>query len=216
MKVASCSNAACTSSTLVTVDDPANHVGEYAAIAIGIDGFPVISYYDSAASALLFAKCEDSACSARSITVLDSAGDVGLHTSIAIAADGFPLIAYHDATARDLRVVKCANAACSARAVSTVDASTNWVGWYTSIAMGSDGLAVISYYDVTAGALKVAKCGDAGCSISTITMVDEPPNVIGAFTSIAIGSDGFPVISFHDATAGALKLAKCGNPSCRF
>ena len=41
--------------------------------------------------------------------------------------------------------------------VTTVD-STGDVGQYTSITMGSDSLLVISYYDVTNGDLKVAKC----------------------------------------------------------
>ena len=56
-------NAACTgASTISTVDDPVNFVGEYTSIAIGADGFPVISYWDQAAAALKVVKCNKASC----------------------------------------------------------------------------------------------------------------------------------------------------------
>ncbi len=90
------------------------------------------------------------------------------------------------------------------------------MGWYTSIAVGADGFPVISYFDHTAHALKVAKCNDAACAGSdeTITTVDDPANEVGDYTSIALGVDGFPVISYYDDTAGALKVAKCNDAAC--
>jgi hypothetical protein len=41
-------------------------------------------------------------------------------------------------------------------------------------------------------------------------------NTVGSHTSIAIGTDGFPVISYFsdDGTGADLKVAKCMNPSC--
>ncbi|GAI49825.1 unnamed protein product, partial [marine sediment metagenome] len=54
----------------------------------------------------------------------------------------------------------------------------------------------------------VAKCNSADCtSVSTIT-VDSGGDV-GEYTSIAIGTDGYPVISYHDNNLEALKVAKC-------
>ena len=124
---------------------------------------------------------------------------MGFHTSIAIGADGLPVISYQDQTADALEVVKCGNATCSAgNTISVVDDPANLVGLYTSIVIGTDGLPVISYHDETAGALMVARCGNAACSAgNTITTVDDT-DVVGAFTSIAIGTDGFPVISYQD------------------
>jgi len=85
------------------------------------------------------------------------------------------------------------------------------VGWYTSIAIGTDGLPVISYLDATNYNLKVAKCGNAACSSeNTLTTVDPGGNG-GSYISITIGTDGLPVISYYD---GDLKVAKCGNASC--
>jgi hypothetical protein len=150
-------------------------------------------------------------------TVDDPANIVGSYTSIAIGTDGLPVISYFDGDAGALKVAKCVNAACTgASTITTVDNPVSNVGYYTSIAIGDDGLPVISYYDFTGGTLKVAKCVNAACTgVSTITTVDDPANSVGSYTSIAVGADGFPVISYQDATAGALKVAKCGTRTCQ-
>ncbi len=205
--------------TITTVDDPVNLVGEYTSIAIGKDGLAVISYFDSSAGKLKVAKCANAACSgAATITTVDpmNINAVGRYNSIAIGSDGRPVISYLDSTAGALKVAKCGNAACTGTAtITTVDAPANFVGQYTSIAIGSDGRPVISYYDSTADTLKVAKCANAACTgAATITSVDDPANLVGTYTSLAIGSDGWPVISYYDDTANTLKVAKCANAAC--
>lgn len=221
LKVAKCANAACTGiATITTVDDPpANSVGQDTSIAIGADGRPVISYQDNTAGALKVAKCANAACTggATITTVDDSPNRVGIQTSIAIGTDLRPVISYQDNTAGTLKVAKCANVLCTGDATITiVDDPANIVGAETSIAIGADGLPVISYFDSTAGALKVAKCNNAACAGgATITTVDDPANSVGSSTSIAIGADGLPVISYYDGAAGALKVAKCGTRSCQ-
>ena len=117
-----------------------------------------------------------------------------------------------------LKVAKCNDAACAGgdETITTVDDPANSVGLYTSLAIGADGLPVISYRDNTAGRLKVAKCNDAACAggDETITTVDDPANSVGFYTSLAIGADGLPVISYRDNTAGSLKVAKCNDAAC--
>ena len=80
-------------------------------------------------------------------------------------------------------------------------------------------MPVMSYIDMTNSALKVAKCDNLDCSgtiwLRTIGSVGNVSS--GHSTSIAIGADGTPVISFHETTAagaGALKVAKCSNAFC--
>ena len=93
---------------------------------------------------------------------------------------------------------------------------TTWAR-YTSIAIGVDGFPVISYYDESAKSLKVAKCNDAGCvgANETITTLDDPVIFVGTYTSITLGADGLPVISyFEEGGGGSLKVAKCIDVLC--
>lgn len=94
---------------------------------------------------------------------------------------------------------------------SVVD--TGGVGEHTSVAFGADGLALISYYDVTNHDLKVAHCLDAACSASTKITVDSVGDV-GLDTSIAIGADGLGIVSYVDFTNGRLKVAHCTDAAC--
>ena len=216
LKVAHCGNASCSAdNTIRTVESPPAIVGLYTSIAIGTDGNPVISYFDATNGNLKVAHCGAINCGAfNTVTTVDSTAIVGIYTSIAIGTDGNPVISYYDTTNQALKVAHCGNASCSSgNTLTTVD-STDSVGLDTSIAIGTDNNPVISYYDVTNTALKVAHCGNASCSSgNTITTVFSTNNV-GLNTSIAIGTDGNPVISFEDATNGNLKVAHCGNASC--
>jgi hypothetical protein len=213
LKVIKCGNASCSSGNTITAVDSGGYVGQYTSITIGTDGQPVISYYDSTNGDLKVIKCGNAFCSSgNTITAVDSTGDVGWFTSITIGTDGPPVISYSDFTNKDLKVAKCGNASCSSGNTITAVDSTEDVGQYTSITIGTDGQPVISYLDGTNGDLKVAKCWNAFCSSgSTITAVDSA-GYVGQYTSITIGTDGQPVISY--STGGDLKVAKCGNASC--
>ncbi len=96
--------------------------------------------------------------------------------------------------------------------ISTLD-GPGTVGMYTSIAVGADGLGLISYYDQTNGNLKVAHCDDVLCISATISVVDSDGDV-GAYTSLAIGADDLGLISYHDVTNGDLKVAHCNDIDC--
>ena len=97
-----------------------------------------------------------------------------------------------------------------------MDDPANSVGVTASLAIGTDGLPVISHRDFTAGALRVTHCGNVACTNgNTSTTVDDPANSVGATTSLAIGSDGLPVISHFDSTAGALRVTKCASRTCQ-
>ena len=87
-------------------------------------------------------------------------------------------------------------------------------GTENSIAIGADGLPVISYADHTLDAVKVLKCNDLACAGGDDTISIVSSGTYGRFTSIAIGIDGFPVISYYDNMTGDLKVAKCRNASC--
>jgi hypothetical protein len=180
----------------------------YTSIAIGTDGFPVISYYDNINGDLKVAHCDSIGCSSPTITTVDAdgfSGDTGLYTSIAIGSDGFPVISYHDQDT--LWVAHCFNIACTASEQTLVT-----VGLYSSITIGSDGLPVISYRTDPA-ALKVAHCNNLPCSSKTLITLETKLDT-GRYNSITIGADGFPVISYVDLVGGALKVVHCSDNTC--
>jgi len=215
LKVVHCGNASCSSGNTLTTVDNAADVGFSSSITIGTNGFPVISYRDTTNTSLKVARCLNAICFLPLITTVDNAADVGRFTSITIGTDGFPVISYQDSTNDDLKVAHCENVSCTSGSptITIVDNVLN-TGTGTSIAIGTDGLPVISYLDGVSSNLKVAHCGDASCfSGNTLTTVDNAA-AVGFTSSITIGTDGLPVISYQDSTNGDLKVAHCENVSC--
>ena len=213
LKVAHCDDIACSSAATTTLDS-AGTVGRYTAIAIGADGLGLISYYDYSNADLKVAHCIDTACSSATIATLDSTGDTGYYTSITIGTDELGLISYFDNTDNDLKVAHCDDTACSSATIATLDsvADVLW-GGMSSIAVGVDGLGIISYFDSADFDLKVAHCVDTACSSATTTILDSV-GLVGYFTSIAIGTDGLVIISYFDSTDDDLKVAHCDDTAC--
>jgi hypothetical protein len=200
-----------TITSLSTVDNT-GVVGFYTSVAVGADGNPIISYWDVGSDALKVAACTNPTCTTATLSIVDNTGDVGRFTSIAIGADANPIISYFDDTNDALKVAACTNPTCnpttSAATLSTVD-NTGDVGYYTSIAIGADANPIISYKDFTNDELKVAACTNPTCnptnSAATLSTVDT--GGVGDFTSIAVGADANPIISYYGGS-GVLKVAK--------
>jgi hypothetical protein len=60
----------------------------------------------------------------------------------------------------------------------------------------------------------LAVCADATCTSKTITLVDSAGDVGNYYSSVALNSSGFPVISYVDLTNFDLKLAVCADLVC--
>ena len=217
LAVAACNDLNCSTSTKNIIDSE-GQVGFYSSITIGANGNPVISYYDLSNSALKVAACDNPTCTTSTNSTLDSANDVGWYTTIAIGVNGYPIIGYYDNTNKDLKVAACENPTCTMSTTNTID-SANEVGQGPSIAIGVNGNPIISYYDSTTWNLKVAACKNPTCSgatesdSSTNSVVDSDGSV-GQGSSIAIGVNGNPIISYTSATNFDLKVAACKNPTC--
>jgi hypothetical protein len=217
LAVAACNDLNCSTSTKNIIDSE-GQVGMYSSITIGANGNPVISYYDLPNSALKVAVCDNPTCTTSTNSILDSANDVGWYTTIAIGVNGYPIIGYYDKTNKDLKVAACENPTCTTSTTNTID-SANEVGQGPSIAIGVNGNPIISYYDSVNGDLKVAACKNPTCSgatesdRSTNSVVDSAGEV-GQGSSVAIGVNGNPIISYTSATNFDLKVVVCKNSTC--
>ncbi|MFC1879594.1 hypothetical protein ACFLZW_06730 [Chloroflexota bacterium] len=196
-----------------TALDTTGFVGKFTSIAIGVDGLPIIGYGDQTNYNLEVAHCNDLACTTAITSTLDTSGRLE-NISIAIGADGLPILSYYlIESSWDLKVAHCDDIACTSADLNSPD-TTGEVGAFSSITIGVDGLPIISYYDATNDNLKVAHCSNKACSAATITPLDTPANDVGLWTSITIGADGLPIISYKDETTGDVKVAHCDNITC--
>ena len=209
IRIARCGNAACsTVASIITLDEVRR--GGPVSMAMGADGRPVIAYHTVDSRELKVAHCGNAACTAgNTIALVDDDGDTGRDLDITIGADGLPVISYRDGgSSRRLKVAHCGNVACSANnTITVVDPLPSSSGGRTSIAIGTDGLPIMTYYDNVSRNLKVAHCGNADC-----TAGNSIGRLAGAGTAIAIGADGMPVIAY---VSQGLKVARCGTRFCQ-
>ena len=205
LKVSACADPACSTATTTTVDS--GNVGRTTSITIGVDGNPVVSYWDYGLGQMKLAVCANPTCTASTTTVVDS-GSVGRYSSITIGVDGNPVVSYWDYGLGQTKLAVCADRSCTNRTLRVLDTSGT-VGQYTAVVIGADGRPLVTYSDGGAlNALKLATCGDASCSSSTLTTLDSGTG-IGAYSSMTLGLDGNPVISYWDGSGiGRLMVAK--------
>lgn len=227
LRIASCTAVDCSTFSTVSVGTVFND-GAWTSIAKSPSNTfdPVISEYDSTNKQLLVATCSLADCSAGvSAAVVDTVpgGDVGSWSSIAVDNGSIPAVSYYDATNGSLKFHRCGSTTCVGGSTYTLTldgagAGTD-VGRATSMAFGSDGYPIISYYDATNGDLKVFHCdwidcgGLSGSASGTATTIDSTGDV-GSFSSMLIGDDGLPIIAYYDATNANLKAYFCGDVAC--
>jgi hypothetical protein len=121
------------------------------------------------------------------------------------------MISYY---ALDLGAVHCSAVDCSAGSNKLLDNSAD-VGRYSSVNVGTDGFPVISYQGPSAGAsnLSFVHCTAVDCSSYAAPIVLDSNAFAGKYTSLTIGTDGFPLISY--AGGGArLSVVHCTAVDC--
>ncbi len=208
-----CGDADCSSYSEVLIE--AGNF-RYTSLALGPDGFPILTYARQGYDEYHYGRCQNATCSSvLSGKIWEDPMGPGQaeHSSIAIGIDGLPVFAFYHASQTGLRVAHCPNLNCTPAPMGTAIDYTGDVGQYPSLTIGKDGFPIIAYYDFTNGDLKVAHCSDAACTNATIHVLDGAGNV-GEYTSIAIGTDGMPIISYYDRTNRDLKVVHCSNRYC--
>jgi len=196
--------------------DSGGNVGLYSAAVYGADGLPFVSYYDTTKGDLKVMVCGVQDCFFQAIRTLDgtTAGPiVGRYSSIAVRSDGIPVVAYFDSTNISLKLAVCNVSDCSTGAAIRTLNSPGQGGQFVSMAIGSTGNPIMSYWNVGAGALEIYSCNNSSCTSGNLRTVDSGGNV-GEYTSIGVGPSGNPVVSYYDRTNGDLKLYECTAADC--
>ncbi len=146
---------------------------------------------------------------AKIITTVDS----GTRPSIAIGLDGLPRISYTD-SAMNLKLARCTNTDCTTKNITTVDSNARY---HSSISIGSDGFARISYINHLSYNLKFARCTNEDCSTKNITTLDSTDGT-GDYSKVVIGLDGLPRVNYthypHDYMDERIRFARCTNADC--
>jgi hypothetical protein len=156
--VAHCSNVACSSASKTIVAG-----GGFAiSTAIGADGLPLIAYWEYAPMYLWVTHCLNVACSSSTHATLGT-GWFSSGTSLTIGADGLGLLSYVDNSNTNLRIAHCANVACSTVTTSIAGNTGQSGGGWGGLTLGTDGLALFSYYDATNHDLRVGHCSNVFC-----------------------------------------------------
>ena len=209
LKVAVCSTADCSGMAINTTLDSVGSVGQYPSVVIGVDGNPIIAHQDFTNRDLKVAACTSPDCTGIVIsTTVASTGNVGTSPSIAIGIDGKPIIAHYASDTGDLLLTRCFTTDCAGSTTTVTLDSTGDVGSSPEMAILRDGRPLIVYRDWTNERLKVVVCGTIDCSPASnaIWIVDADGNT-GAFSAIAIGTNGVPIVAYTDTSNYSVKVA---------
>jgi preprotein translocase subunit Sec61beta len=132
---------------------------------------------------------------------------------IAAGAVGSGKLAFDPATQAELDATIDRLRPPTANALTPVDDVGLGAVANSSVTVGVDGLALISYYDAATADLRVAHCENVACTSATTQPVDTA-GFVGRFNAVTIGQDGLGLISYYDATNLDLKIAHCTNVAC--
>jgi hypothetical protein len=221
LKVVHCDDLACAAGgeTFSMPDATPSAVGSYTSIALGSDGLAVVAYFDATFGKVRVAHCTDIPCTAAGVNsfgAANPANQVGRHLSLTIGADGMPIISFINVDQFAVSVTRCNNVFCSstsaAASAEALDLAQNTSD--TAIAIGRDGLPLVAYRNQQTFALMLLRCSKVECTAAQVTVLEDTASVLGEDLAMTIGSDGLPIISYFDETAGALRVFHCGNEIC--
>ena len=226
LKLARCLNPTCTGRSIHVVAPTGSYfdnVGQ-TSLALNSGNKPVISFAASKRTTpdsvyLYLARCADSNCDSRyGIPTIKPAGR-GRGNALALDKNDNAIISHHDAVTQDLKVARCLRDDTSTYPCPTVTVdSVGDVGQYNALKLVpikdlsgtvTKEIPFISYYDATNGDLKIAYCGDIGCTRNNFILTLDSAGDVGRFTAQPRGNASKFAISYYDATNSNLKFAVC-------
>lgn len=195
-----------------TPADEAGTVGQYSSSTI-VNGFPAISYFDATNGDLKYVRANDAngVTWGTPVVVANPGGiTVGQYTSLKVI-NGNPAIAYYDVTTADLKYVRATDANGTTWGTAVTPDGTGNAGQFASLEVVS-GNPAIAYYNVTNTELRYVRASDAnGATWAASASVDgSGAPAVGQYASLKV-VNGFPAISYYDATNGDLKYIRATN-----
>jgi hypothetical protein len=212
LKVAHCSDPACSQFVLTTVDTVGD-VGASPSVALGGDGLPLIAYRADIGADLKVAYCQNTTCAAATFATIDAKSAVVRGPSITVQG-GLGIVAYLvdlGSGALQLKVARCLDAACTGADSVVPSTAVSARGFEVSIELGSDGSPLVVYSGQEAHDLHVLHCSSVVCATGTDTPIDSDA---GSRNSLVIGTDGFGLVTYYDGASRDLRVAHCENVGC--
>ena len=206
--------------------------GYDSSVAVDADGRPVVAHTDLTDGTLAVTACEDTTCAQATSTPVDPRPRSGYYPSLALTRAGLPVVAAQDSSTGELAVHRCADRVCTSAERSTVPLpgtlGAEVAARFTSVRPEpldrnasllprlrlDDDVPVLTFDDVTTEQVWLARCADPTCAGGwTVTAVGP-----GAGGSLAIGTDGLPVVAgtgrIGPLSFGALWVAECLDDTC--
>jgi len=214
LKILRCGNAQCSSGNTVATPDSDGFVGGGPSMALDRRGHPVVSYIDYATFDLKILRCGNTTCSARNtIRSIAIEGTVGGMTSLALDSGDRPVVAFADYSSTRISVLRCATAACDG-SISLVAAATPRGSDEPSLALKGNDHPVISFHSSSNFSLNLLHCGDVSCSEGNRVVRPDSKSLVGADSSMALDSRGFPVVAYLDNWNDELLVLRCSTAIC--
>jgi hypothetical protein len=187
-------------------------VGQWSSMALGVDGKPVVSYYDATNGNLKLLRCGDVNCSSGNLIHApdtdNAANDTGaLGTSLKLDSAGNPVVSYLDQNNIELEVMHCNDPNCigADESLETPDVG----GFQSALALDAIGRPVIAH---TGGfGLRLVYCGTVNCDFAN--SVEGPLGLSGLYFSIALDGLGRPVVTSMNPS-GELTVLHCNDANC--
>eukprot|EP00762_Andalucia_godoyi_P004969 ANDGO_01441.mRNA.1 hypothetical protein len=115
LRIVHCRSQDCFTRDLTTVDSNPDgaSTGEWTSLQFGVDGIPIVAFYNSAGRNLRFARCRDETCvTGASVVTVDDSGNCGKYVSLILGPDLAPTMAYFDESVSRAKFLHCSNPFC--------------------------------------------------------------------------------------------------------